>query len=77
MNPTQPIRGDSRADSDRAFAVALRGSPMRDAATLRAVCAGVVAVMGLLAAAAVAPAAVTFVPAGGAAMAPIEAAPVR
>jgi hypothetical protein len=76
MNTTQSIRSrrraDSRAGSDRA--VARRGAARRNAAALRAAGAGVVAIVGLLAAAFIVPAAATYAP-GDAAQ--LEAPPVR
>jgi hypothetical protein len=76
MNTTQSIRSrrraDSRVGSDRA--VARRGAARRNAAALRAVGAGVVAIVGLLAAAFIVPAAATYGP-GDAAQ--LEAPPVR
>ena len=79
MNPTRSIdarrRADSRADSDRARVVALRGAARRDDAALRASGAGFVAIVGLLAAAFIVPATATHAPAGGAAQ--VGAAPIR
>lgn len=85
MKPTQSIRGDVRRragscadfDFDRARAVAHRGSAMRDAATLRAACAGIVAMAGLLAAVFLGAAVVAHAPNGHAAAAQISAAPIR